>query len=430
MGDQTTAQAGLSPRAQRLVPIGLRLFSLALRSVLVFLLARYLPPAQIGIYGLLVVTIAYVIFPLGFDFYTYSTREILRSDRARWPTFLRSQVAFTLVLYAIICPALLLLFVAGLLPWTVVLWFYILIPLEHLGLELDRLLIAMLDQVGASIGLFLRQALTPLVVVPILALVPQSRSLEVVLAAWALFDLIGVLVGLGFVRRRLAGTSKGTVDWSWVRQGIMVSVPFLIGTLCLRALFTVDRQVLQVTANLEVVAAYTLFMTIGNGLTNIIYAGVHQFAYPQLVKAAHDRNLPSFRKNLKSMLVRTLIVIAGVSLAAIALLPLLLAFVGHDTYREYAWMLPWVLVVTGLYNLSLVPHFALYALDEDRTILWLTVASLAFFAITVAIFAVRYPVPAVLAGIFAASCVLLAGKAITAWARLRRVVPDWAADSD
>ena len=412
-------------QVRRLVPVVLRLTALALRSVLVFLLARYLAVPDVGLYGLLTVMIAYAIYPLGFDFYTYSTREILRHRRESWPTFLTSQLGFTLILYAVLCPAMLLLFAFGLMPWSVALWFYLLIPLEHLGLELDRILIAMLDQVGASIGLFLRQAIMPLVVVPVLAFVPQARTLDTVLAGWAIFDLIGVAVGLVFVRRRLSGLPRGTIDRSWIRRGIAMSVPFLIGTLCLRALFTADRQVIQLLASLEVLAAYTLFMSIGNGMTSVIYAGVHQFAYPHLVRAAHERDLPAYRSALTKMLVRTVVVIVGIAVAAVAVLPLLLAFVGHPTYAQYSWILPWVMLATGLYNLSLVPHYALYALDADRTILWLTVAALGAFAVTVAALAAQSAVGAVLAGLIAASLVLLIGKTVAAALRLRSLVRVW-----
>ena len=421
-----TVSAGTSVRQlRRITPVALRLTALALRSALVFLLARYLQVPDVGMYGLMTVMIAYAIYPLGFDFYTYSTREILRGGRRSWPTFLRSQLAFAVVLYAVVCPLLLLLFVSGLMPWSVAIWFYCLIPLEHLGLELDRILIAMGDQVGASVGLLVRQAFMPLVVIPLMALIPQTRTLDMVFAGWVLFDLIGVTVGLILVKRQLSGAPEGAVDYRWIRRGILMSVPFLVGTLCLRALFTADRQVIQLAAGLEVLAAYTLFMSVGNGMTSVIYAGVHQFSYPQLVTAAHEHNARGYRSALVKMLVRTTVIIVGIAAVAIAILPLLLAFVGHETYTVYAWMLPWIMLVTGLYNLSLVPHYVLYSLDADRTILWLTVGALAAFCVIVATLASQFPVGAVLGGLMVASLVMLVGKSIAAGMRLRHLLVSW-----
>ena len=57
-----------------------RFFNLGLRGgmvckfLLIFFLARILPPEELGTYGLFTATVGYALYFLGLDFYTYSGR--------------------------------------------------------------------------------------------------------------------------------------------------------------------------------------------------------------------------------------------------------------------------------------------------------------------------------------------------------------------
>lgn len=60
--------------ALRLLNLALRAATLFSKFALVFVLAKFLETSEVGLYGLLAATISYVLFALGFDFYTFSTR--------------------------------------------------------------------------------------------------------------------------------------------------------------------------------------------------------------------------------------------------------------------------------------------------------------------------------------------------------------------
>ena len=68
----------------RLVSIVLRGMTLGSKFLLIFILARFLTPAELGLYGLLAATIGYALHLLGLDFYTYTTRELLKRPREEW----------------------------------------------------------------------------------------------------------------------------------------------------------------------------------------------------------------------------------------------------------------------------------------------------------------------------------------------------------
>ncbi|MBM7518711.1 lipopolysaccharide biosynthesis protein [Nocardioides nitrophenolicus] len=359
--------------------MGLRLGALAARSSQTIVLARFLSVEDVGRYGLIVVTVGYLIYPLGFDFYTYSTRELLRGERERWPTFLRSHAAFAAVLYALALALIVVPLITGQLAWSGVAWLLLLVPSEHLGMEIERVLIATGRQLQASVTIFVRQGLMPLTAVPLVALSPDLRTLSTVLSCWLGCNLVGAALGAGFVRRELRGAGRARVDWPWIRRGMRIAAPLLAGTLCLRALATLDRHLLKVWAGLDVVAAYSVFMAIAAGMSSIVYAGVHQFAYPRLVRHAARRDPRGLRREARRMLAQTLVVVLATCGAVAVLMPFALGFIGHATYARQIWMLPWVLGATAIFNLSLVPHYVLYALDGDRVILASAALGLAVF---------------------------------------------------
>lgn len=59
--------------------IGIRGFTLISKFVFIILLAKLLQSSDLGVYGLISAAVGYAIFAIGFEFYTYSTREIINS---------------------------------------------------------------------------------------------------------------------------------------------------------------------------------------------------------------------------------------------------------------------------------------------------------------------------------------------------------------
>lgn len=102
---------------------GLRGATLTSKFILVFFLALFLEPGDLGLYGLLTVTISYSIYVIGFDFYTYSTRELLAQPRERWSPMLRDQGVYFMLAYLLVLPLLVVIFLQGWLPWHLAGWF-------------------------------------------------------------------------------------------------------------------------------------------------------------------------------------------------------------------------------------------------------------------------------------------------------------------
>ncbi len=390
--------------------LALRAATLASRFLLIFFLARFLSPSELGLYGLLTATIGYSLYLLGFDFYTFTTREVLKRERNEWGGLLKDQGAFSLVLYAVFIPLLSLIFIKGLLPWNLAGWFYALLILEHINQELSRLLIAISEQLLASVMLFLRQGTWAIALTALMALEPTTRSLDYVFGAWTVSGLVAVLAGAYRLTQLSIGGWHKKIDWNWIATGLKVCFPLLVATLAIRGVFTLDRYWLQSLGGLEIVGAYVLFMGISGTLMAFLDAGVFAFSYPGLI-SAHQKNQPVlFRKNLRFLLIQTAILTVTFAVVSLFLLSPLLAWLGNPLYTAQRSLYAWVLITMILYALGMVPHYALYAQGIDRPIIHSHIASIFVFVIATWLFSQHWPLLAVPLGLCGAFLLILAWK--------------------
>jgi len=367
----------------QLTNIAIRGATLASKFLLIFFLARFLEPSELGLYGLVTATVGYSLYLLGFDFYTYTTREILKLERHEWGSLLKSQGALSLVLYVVFLPLLSLVFVKGLLPWSVAGWFFILLVLEHLTQELGRLLIAISEQLVASLVLFLRSGIWAVALTALMFIEPDSRNLDFVLGAWALGSSMALLLGAFRISTlRISGWSA-KVDWSWIAKGLKIAVPFLVATLAIRGVFTFDRYWLEALTSLDVLGAYVLFMGLGAALLSFLDAGVFAFIYPGLIGAYQRQDAKGFRQGVRNLVFQTVGLSLIFTIVAELLIGMLLQWLNKPFYLSQLELFHWILAANFLSALSMIPHYALYAQGRDKPIIYSHVGSLGVFVISV-----------------------------------------------
>lgn len=386
--------------------------TLVSKFILLFVLARILDPAEVGLYGLLAVTISYALYFLGFDFYTFTAREIVKHKQGEWGGLLKSQCAFSMILYATFLPLFALLFVMDVLPGYLFAWFIILVILEHVNQELGRLLVVISRPFVASWVLFLRAGLWTILVIPLLYLVEDARNLITILAAWSIGGVAAAFLGTFMLWRMGLGGWDKAVDWAWIKRGVTIAVPFLIATLALRGVYTVDRYWFEYLVGLDVLAAYVLFMGIANALMSFLDAGVFAFLYPALIKKWQGQSPIDFRKELLRMLVQTLGFSAVFIITAQLSIPYMLDWLERPLYSEYASLFGWLMLATLLFALSMVPHFALYAQGQDRSIISSHVLSIPVFIGCTLLLSFVTPLLAVPLGLCLSSAFLLSWKMV------------------
>jgi O-antigen/teichoic acid export membrane protein len=365
--------------SKRLVNLSLRAATLVSKFALIFVLAKFLEPTEVGLYGLLSATVFYVLMALGFDFYTFASRELIVTDRRNWAGMLRDQGVFYGITYSALLPLCLLLFWLGLLPWQLAVWFFPLLALEHLAQELNRLLVAISEPLWASIVLFVRSGAWAIIAALWMWFDPVQRSLDFVLAAWAIGVFVSCLLGASRLRGFDRASLQRAIDWAWIRKGIRVALPFVLATLSLRALYTVDRYWIEALGGLEQLAAYVLFVGIANAIMSFLDAAVFTFAYPALIASAGKADRPTFDRQMRRLGQHTLAVALGLSIAAVVCAGPLIDWLDRPSYTQHFSLLYWTVLAAALFGISMIPHYGLYARREDRTIVFSHLASLPIF---------------------------------------------------
>lgn len=364
---------------EKLLNLILRVISLSGKFLLIFLLARFLQPQELGLYGLLAVGISYSLYLLGVDFYTYSTRELIARGADGWGRILKSQLALFGTLYTIGVPILLGAFFLGLLPMRLMGWFFILVVLEHINQEVFRLFVAVCQPLKASVVLCLRSGLWAIAIVLAMVVLPSARTLEAVLAAWIGGGVVALSVSLYWIYAMRIGGWHSQVDWVWIINGLKVAIPLLIATLALRGLSTFDRFWFEYISGLESLGAYVLFAGICSALIAFLDAGVFSFIYPLLIRAWERKDHVEFAAQMRKMIWQTMILVVAFVVLGEFSIAYLISWLGKAVYVDNVDLFSWVLAGNVFFALGLIPHYGLYAQRKDKSIIFSHVAGLGMF---------------------------------------------------
>lgn len=354
----------------RILNVFLQGVTLITRFGLIFLLAKYLTPAEIGYYGLFTAAIGYSIYFVGLDFYTYLTREIIRTPIQKRGMLLKGQATLSLLLYVIFIP-IALFFITKYSEWPNYLmwWFVPILFFEHFNQEMGRLLVALSEQITASTLLFVRQGSWALLVIFIMFFEPSRRTLEFPMMAWFISGVFAALFGIFKLKQMGISGWRNKLDWKWIKKGVVVSAAFLFATLALRGMQTFDRYLLESIGSIEVVGAYVLFMGIAGSLLAFLDSGIFSFTYPMLIKLSQKGRWADARKKVKQMLWLTVMFSLIFTLVSLTAIPHLLAWINKDIYTSVIDLYYWILLATVVNAIGLIPHYALYADGRDKVII-------------------------------------------------------------
>ena len=396
----------------RILNMLLRACTLGARFVFVFFLAKFLDAKAVGYYGLFTATVGYFLYLVGLDFYTYTTREILKAQHEQRGQMLKGQASLSALLYIVVVPLAVWMLPQAQWPSELLLWFFPILVLEHLNQEISRLLIALSEQITASLILFMRQGSWALAIVGLMAVNANMRHLQAVMACWLTAGLIAALLGVHKVKHLGMGGWRLPVNWVWVRKGASVSLSFLLATLALRGVQTIDRYWVQSLSNTETVGAYVLFLSIAGTLMVFLDAGVFAFAYPELIALHHKQQHTQAHRKVKQLLMYVLLAAAVFSGISWLLLPYLLQWINKPLYMQSIGLYPWLLLATAINALGMAPHYALYAQGRDKVIIGSHMGAMPVFVLAVWLLGQTMPTLAVPIGLVIFFSVILLIKAV------------------
>lgn len=378
---------------------------------LVFYVAKYLEPKDMGVYGLLVSLIFYSLYVVGLDFYTYSTRELVKLAREQWWKYIKSQLCLISVTYLIALPVILYV-VSSILEMKWLLFFILLLILEHFNQEIMRLLIVLHRNIWANSLNFIRQGLWCFFLVLLVEFDFVSITLEIVLSIWVGFSAFALLIGFILLIKNIPYSNTENIDFYWIKKGLKICLIFLIATLCTRLVTTLDRIWLEYLSGLAVVGAYSLYMSLTNALIAFLDTGVFSFIYPKMIKDVNNETL--FLTHVKKMAFQTTMFTFVISIGLIIITPFLLKWIDKLLYQEYISIFYILLLANSFYCLSMIFHYILYARNEDKKIFYSQLLSLFSFIMFTFCFSMNNIELAVPFGVLVSFVVLFILKAIYA----------------
>ena len=372
--------------AERVLNVALRSLALGSRFALIFVMAKLLEPADVGSFGLMLATVSFSMLMIGGDFYTYSQRELLSLPKERWSFVLQHQMIATGMLYVVLLPAQMVIFWFGLLSYTVLFWFFALLVVEHIGQEINRLLVAMQRPIVASGVLFVRMAAWVWIILPLMWLSPDPARLETVYLAWLLGGVVAMVLGVIVIRSEITPWKSWKLDWQWMRQGFKIGIVFLFGTLCFKALFTADRYLVEYFVGAEWLGAYVLYVGMALVAVNFLDPAVFSFLYPRMVAAYRQGDMPRYKMYLREMSWSAIGVSLILALGIVILSPWVLGWLDREIYLEHISVLWILLAVAVIYAAGMIPHYGLYAQGRDKAIVVAHITSVLVFAMSAYLF--------------------------------------------
>lgn len=352
------------------------------RFALLFCLAKFLSPGELGEYGIIFASIGYALFILGFDFYTFSTRELMGKPKDEWSGLLKNHLVFIGACYVATLPVICAFaYGAGAIPQPMVLWFLLLLVLEHLAQEINRFLIAMGRPLLAGVILFLRSGAWVIVCVVAMIWIPEHRNLAWVFKAWASGGSLAVALGAIALRQFYGRGGSHPIDFRWIGKGLKVAVPLLVGTLASRVLFTADRYFERYVGGSELLGAYTFYAGIASALLAVLDASVISITGPQLIGAVRKGDRAEVSAMLKEFCGMTLGITAALTLISVAGIKPVIALIGKPIYGEHLPTYFLLLAGSGIFCVSNIPHYLLYAHGADRAIVVTNLVGCAAFCL-------------------------------------------------
>lgn len=342
-----------------------RVLTIAAKFVLSILIVKELSVADYGVFGIFQTTITLAIYLLGFDFYTYNTREILKVSEKSIADCLMNQLLFHGVLYVMVLPLLLGVFFFNVIDFEYIYLFYLILITEHISQEVYRILIVLKKSVAASFILFVRSGLWIFTLAIFWVIRLENSSLSIVLFFWFVGALLSILIALKYLPKIFSFT----VDYNWIKKGVKVASPFFVATILYKIMEFSGRYFLDYYSTKEIVGVFTFYSSIANTIFVFVQAMVLVVLSPLLIEAAQNNQKELFnnryRKFKKKTVTFTLIAMLGSMLLIYPFIYLL----DNQLLLDNIYIYFFLAFATSIFCISYLPHYKLYVFDKDKALL-------------------------------------------------------------
>jgi len=415
----------LSKRSlMRLLNIGIRGGTVLGRFLLIMFLAKYLHEADMGRFGIFVATILLCVLVVGLEFNKYMYGELFAQDEVVRPKILGSHAKIVSCLYLLSVPGLYLVFVFGLIEYRYILYFYVALLFVLVSMELQALLTVLGYQLLSSIVYFVQASSWVFVVIPVVYFFPSYRSLEFIYFAWVSGAFVSVIIALWFLRKSNVRIDMDGMGGAWLRRGLKKCVIFLLSSLMLKLLLTVDRYAMEYYSTTELVGVYVFYISVVMGIFNFLEPAVFSFIYPKMLRYHREHKPDAYAIAHRELVYATFV---GVSVLGIFLyfaVPYIIKVLGLDAYKEHLDSLDIIISAGAISMLGYIPHYVLFSRGEFDWLSYSNAAALFAFLLALLFLSIESPISLLAGSLLIAFSVGGAVKAYGAYVFHRRQVGD------
>lgn len=327
-----------------------------------------------GEYSLLAVTVLLLVYVMGADFYSYANRELLvpGADKQK---IIYNQFLFYVFLYVLlIFPVYWIYKFLGFPPQYFGLFYLVLIT-EHLSFEFYRLLFIFKKPLAANINLFLRNGLWVFALVYLL-IKDEKIDIPLILQYWLAGNLASLIFS-GFIiagKRKKMEFSSFSTDLNWIKKGLIISFPYILGTIAYKTIEFSDRYMIDYFMDKKAVGVYSFFANMANVMNIVLFTIVVSVLYPYIIEGVMENNhkkVSQYYGRFKKEIVGwSVFLLLGLSV----LLPLILKNIGKEQYLSDFYVFVLLAISNFFLNLSFLYHYIIYAHKRDWLIFKATFA--------------------------------------------------------
>jgi len=335
----------------------------------VFFLGKYsIDEYNLGEFGIITTSISLVIYLIGFDYYVYNTREIIKSKDTI--SEIRNQFYFHLLLYILLLPiALAIIFGFDFIGLKYFWIFILLIFSEHLGQELFRLFTTLEKSAIANIFFFIKSGLWIWFVLFDYFILKNEIDLTKYIIIWACFSWVSMLLSVLYLKKTLAikGLTFYKPNYDLILKGAKNSSVFFVSSLSFLIIQFSDRYMIDFFHGKKMVGIYSMYSQFINAIDVFVFSAIIMVVYPKLIKLSsfQKKYKELFKKFVRSILLAAIILI----LISYIVAPFIFEFLEKPSFLEH--LKTYNLLLLGVFFLlwSYAFHYDLYIKKKDVLLL-------------------------------------------------------------
>ncbi|MDT7831119.1 polysaccharide biosynthesis C-terminal domain-containing protein [Flavobacteriaceae bacterium S356] len=335
----------------------------------VFFLGKYsIDEYDLGEFGIITTSISLIIYLIGFDYYVYNTREIIKSKNVI--SNVRNQFYFHLLLYVLLLPiALAVIFGFDFVGFKYFWIFLLLIFSEHLGQELFRLFTTLEKSAIANMLFFIKSGLWVWVALFDYFILKNEIDLTRYIIMWAIFSWGSMLLSVIYLKRTIAikAFKFYKPNYSLIIMGAKNSGIFFISSMSFLIIQFSDRYMIDFYHGKKMVGVYSMYSQFINAIDVFVFSAIIMVMYPRLIKLFSVKE--EYKKLYKKFITYVLCAAALLILMSWLIAPFIFEFLEKPSFLEY--LETYNLLLLGVFFLlwSYVYHYDLYIKKKDVLLL-------------------------------------------------------------